>query len=169
MSSFNSARLKSDIKADKIARDALRDDNKKLEAEQKKLEKELNRLSKEDPSNEKVQHLECEAYQKYLQQLKEKETLKKQVATLKERLRILIEAKTDITEMNVEALSQAEIIRTVKQLERRKVDAQSKLHEAENSLNSTAKEVAKLQDALKMYQTEFELRDRKRGTTRLQR
>lgn len=41
-------------------------------------------------TDEKVQHLECEAYQKYLQQLKEKETLKKQVATLKERLRILI-------------------------------------------------------------------------------
>ncbi|XP_073990061.1 uncharacterized protein isoform X4 [Rhodnius prolixus] len=156
MSSFNSARLKSDIKADKIARDALRDDNKKLEAEQKKLEKELNRLSKEDPSSrfifyEKVQHLECEAYQKYLQQLKEKETLKKQVATLKERLRILIEAKTDITEMNVEALSQAEIIRTVKQLERRKVDAQSKLHEAENSLNSTAKDIHVLKFILNNY------------------
>ncbi|KAF6207609.1 hypothetical protein GE061_016056 [Apolygus lucorum] len=149
--------------------DALKEDNKKLEAESKKLEKELKILMKEDPSNEKAQHLDTEGYRQFVEQVKIKEALKKQIGAEKERLRILIESRTDITEMNVDALSQAELIRIVKQLERRKVDAQSKLHGTEQSLNSTAKEVAKLRDAQKMYQTEFELRDRKRGTTRMQR
>ncbi|XP_014256762.1 rootletin-like isoform X2 [Cimex lectularius] len=169
MSGMDLERLASELKSDKAARDALIEDNKRLEAEAKKLEKELKTLQKEDPSNEKATHIDCEGYREYMEAMKLKESLKRQLASEKERLRILIESRTDITEMSVEPLSQAELIRIVKQLERRKVDAQSKLHEAENSLNSTAKEVAKLRDAQKMYQTEFDLRDRKRGTTRLQR
>uniref|UniRef100_A0A0A9XCW3 Uncharacterized protein n=2 Tax=Lygus hesperus TaxID=30085 RepID=A0A0A9XCW3_LYGHE len=151
-------RLAQELRRDKAARDALKEDNKKLEAESKKLEKELKILMKEEPTNDKTQHLDTEGYRQFVEQQKIKEALKKQ-----------IESRTDITELNVDALSQAELIRIVKQLERRKVDAQSKLHGTEQSLNSTAKEVAKLQDAQKMYQTEFELRDRKRGTTRMQR
>uniref|UniRef100_A0A0A9X9J0 Uncharacterized protein n=2 Tax=Lygus hesperus TaxID=30085 RepID=A0A0A9X9J0_LYGHE len=162
-------RLAQELRRDKAARDALKEDNKKLEAESKKLEKELKILMKEEPTNDKTQHLDTEGYRQFVEQQKIKEALKKQIGAEKERLRILIESRTDITELNVDALSQAELIRIVKQLERRKVDAQSKLHGTEQSLNSTAKEVAKLQDAQKMYQTEFELRDRKRGTTRMQR
>ncbi|BES87601.1 Hypothetical protein NTJ_00407 [Nesidiocoris tenuis] len=162
----NVDRLASELKRDKAARDAIKEDNKKLDAECKKLEKELKILLKEDPSNEKMPHLESEGYRRFIEQQKIKETLKKQIGAEKERLRIFIESRTDITEMNVDALSQAELIRIVKQLERRKVDAQSKLHGTEQSLNSAAKEVAKLREAQKMYQTEFDLRDRKKGTTR---
>ncbi|XP_014256771.1 rootletin-like isoform X3 [Cimex lectularius] len=156
MSGMDLERLASELKSDKAARDALIEDNKRLEAEAKKLEKELKTLQKEDPSSmflfyEKATHIDCEGYREYMEAMKLKESLKRQLASEKERLRILIESRTDITEMSVEPLSQAELIRIVKQLERRKVDAQSKLHEAENSLNSTAKDVNVLKFILNNY------------------
>nr|XP_024214130.1 uncharacterized protein LOC106679905 [Halyomorpha halys] len=148
--------------------DTIQEDNRKLDIEIRKLEKELNRLQKEDPLNDKAPHVDHPKYKRYLEQMKFKESQKRQLGVDRERLRIMIEARTDITELNVELLTQAELIRIVKQLERRKVDAASKLQQTENSLDSTAKEVVKLKDALKMYQTEMELRERKRGVTRLQ-
>ncbi|KAL1139919.1 hypothetical protein AAG570_006896, partial [Ranatra chinensis] len=120
-------------------------------------------------SDDKITHIDCVAFREYQNQVKKKENLKHQIAENQERLRILREARTDITEMNLDNLTQPEIIRLVKQLERRKIDTQSKLRETENSLDFTAMEAAKLEETYKLYQTEFELRERKRGVTRLQR
>ncbi|CAH1407631.1 unnamed protein product [Nezara viridula] len=163
---FDKERLLSELKLDKKARETIQEDNRKLDIEIRKLEKELNRLQKEDLLT-KAPPVDNPTYKKYLEQIKFKESQRRQLAVDRERLRIMIEARTDITELNVELLTQAELIRIVKQLERRKVDTASKLQQAENSLDTTAKEVIKLKDALKMYQTEIELRDRKRGVSRL--
>ncbi|XP_054269371.1 uncharacterized protein LOC128990808 [Macrosteles quadrilineatus] len=160
--------LKSELEQEIKFRDKMIADNRNLESTISKLERELQFIKKQDP-NLNPPNPSCDGYQRWQAQLKANHKLEKDIALETERLRILKDAETDITDLNLDNLSQAELVRIVKQLERMKTDLISSLNDTEHQLDVQAKEFHKLNETRKLYQAELELRERSKGGRRLER
>uniref|UniRef100_A0A1B6FN87 Uncharacterized protein n=1 Tax=Cuerna arida TaxID=1464854 RepID=A0A1B6FN87_9HEMI len=160
--------LKAELEQEMKYRDKMFADNKNLEATIIKLEKELQYIRKQDP-NLNPPNTSCDGYQRWQAQLKANSKLEKDITLESEKLRILKDAETDITDLNLDNLSQAELIRLVKQLERLKTDYQSTLNDTEHQLDVQAKEFHKLNETRKLYQAEMDLRERNKGVKKLER
>uniref|UniRef100_A0A1B6CDR4 Uncharacterized protein n=1 Tax=Clastoptera arizonana TaxID=38151 RepID=A0A1B6CDR4_9HEMI len=161
--------LKEELDQEIKYRDQMLASNRELEDSIKNMERELGRLQKEDPNNltpPSPGSVGYEGYQRLQEQLKINAKFVKEAIMEQEKLRILADAETDITDLNLDNLSQSELIRIVKQLERLRTDLQSTLRETEQQLDVQAKEFLKLNDTKKLYQTEFELRERNKSLKR---
>ncbi|XP_039300096.1 myosin-3-like isoform X2 [Nilaparvata lugens] len=160
--------IKSELEQEKKYRDSMVNSNRELEANIHRMEKELQRLKKEDPSSIQVLNsshstVTQEGFQAFQAQLNANMKLEKDIALERERLRILTDSETDITELNLDGLTQAELIRVVKQLERMKTDLQSSLRDTEHNLDSQAREYFRLNETRRLYQAELDLRQKSKG------
>ncbi|XP_075210405.1 uncharacterized protein LOC142317741 [Lycorma delicatula] len=159
--------IRAELEQEKKYRDTMVNSNKELEASILKMEKELQRLRKEDPTEGKAissfTQTSCDGYKQLQAQLAMNAKLEKDIALERERLRILTDSETDITELNLDGLTQAELIRVVKQLERMRTDLQSTLRDTEHNLDSQAKDFFRLNETRRLYQAELDLRERNKA------
>ncbi|XP_018902205.2 uncharacterized protein [Bemisia tabaci] len=97
--------LKAELDQERNYRDAMIKSNKDLENSIEKLAKELemHRKQAEDIASG---HFSAKSNQKYLDQVNLLKKLETDIGVEKEKLRILAEADTDITDLNLELLSQ---------------------------------------------------------------
>nr|XP_018902205.1 PREDICTED: uncharacterized protein LOC109033847 isoform X3 [Bemisia tabaci] len=97
--------LKAELDQERNYRDAMIKSNKDLENSIEKLAKdlEMNRKQAEDIASG---HFSAKSNQKYLDQVNLLKKLETDIGVEKEKLRILAEADTDITDLNLELLSQ---------------------------------------------------------------
>nr|XP_018902203.1 PREDICTED: uncharacterized protein LOC109033847 isoform X1 [Bemisia tabaci] len=151
--------LKAELDQERNYRDAMIKSNKDLENSIEKLAKdlEMNRKQAEDIASG---HFSAKSNQKYLDQVNLLKKLETDIGVEKEKLRILAEADTDITDLNLELLSQSELLRLIKQLERIKVDLHSSLQETENKIDACSQEFYRLDEMRQMYITEQDLKNR---------
>ncbi|XP_065219238.1 nesprin-2-like [Planococcus citri] len=152
--------LETQLVAEKKTKDSINVSVRNLEKKVADLKAEVAQARKQE-----LGCTESEGYKQFQEHVQANAKIEKNISLEKERLKILLERNTDVTEMDLDILSQTELIRLVKQLERIRTDLQSNLREIQVSMDQQAQEILKLNEMKNLYHAEIDLRGRKRRQT----